>query len=155
MESNMRRQDRQTSHDEAVDLMNKGEFGVLSMCSTDNEGYGIPLNYVFDQDKIYFHCATEGAKLKYLRNNNKVSFCAVGDTQVMPSKFGTLYHSAIAFGTIAEVEGDEKHEALLLIVKKYSAGFVEQGIAYIDKLQDKVKVLKLSIETITGKSRKQ
>lgn len=77
MKNNIRRQDRRTSIDEAVDLMKRGEFGILSMCSSEKEGYGIPINYVFDNSRIYFHCATEGAKLEYLRNNNKVSFCVV------------------------------------------------------------------------------
>jgi len=59
MNSNIRRQDRVTSFEESADLLRKGEFGILSMCSTENEGYGIPISYVFDNDRIYFHCATE------------------------------------------------------------------------------------------------
>lgn len=124
------------------------------MSSADNEGYGIPINYVFDNDKIYFHCAVEGTKLTYLRKNNKVSFCVVGATQVMPSKFGTLYNSAIASGKITDIEGDEKREALVLFIKKYSPEFMNEGIEYINKLYDRVKILKLSIDTITGKARK-
>ena len=154
MNSNIRRQDRVTSIEESADLLRKGEFGILSMCSTENEGYGIPISYVFDNDRIYFHCATEGTKLKYLRSNNKVSFCVVGETKIMPSKFGTLYNSAIVFGEIIEIEGEEKREALMLFLEKYSSDFMNEGIEYINKLYDRVQVLKLSIDTITGKSRK-
>lgn len=154
MNSNIRRQDRATTMEESVNLLNNGEYGVLSMSSDDNEGYGIPINYVFDNDKIYFHCAVEGTKLTYLRKNNKVSFCVVGATQVMPSKFGTLYNSAIASGKITDIEGDEKREALVLFIKKYSPDFMNEGIEYINKLYDRVKILKLSIDTITGKARK-
>lgn len=152
--NNIRRQDRATSIEESVDLLRNGEFGILSMCSTDNEGYGIPINYVFDSDRIYFHCAIEGTKLKYLRSNNKVSFCVIGETKIMPSQFGTLYNSAIVFGEIIEIEEDEKREALMLFIKKYSSEFMNEGIEYINKLYDRVKILKLPIDTMTGKSRK-
>jgi len=104
---------------------------------------------------IYLHCATEGSKLDFLRHNNKVSFCVVGKTELIPSKFATIYESAIAFGLITEVEGEEKREALMKILEKYSGNFIPQGIEYINKLFDKVAIIKLSIETITGKSRKQ
>ncbi len=50
-------------------------------------------------DVIYFHCAPEGHKLENLSGNNKVSFCVVGKTQVLPDKFATNYESVIVFGT--------------------------------------------------------
>ena len=155
MHNEIRRQDRKISLEESIDLLQKGEYGVLSMCSLENEGYGLPLSYVYDDGKIYFHCATEGTKLEYIKNNNKVSFCVVGHTQVLPEKFSTIYHSAIAFGTIAEAKGEEKQKALELLLKKYSPDFMEAGISYIDKLFDKTNVLRLSVEEISGKARKQ
>jgi nitroimidazol reductase NimA-like FMN-containing flavoprotein (pyridoxamine 5'-phosphate oxidase superfamily) len=149
----MRRQDRKISDGETMEILRKGEFGILSMI-TNNGGYGIPLNFALKNNEIYFHCAIEGSKLDYLRNNNKVSFCVVGNTEVLPSKFGTMYESAIAFGSVTEVEGEEKHDALILIIEKYSGDYIHEGKEYIDKFYDKVKVIKLSIESISGKSRK-
>lgn len=153
MKGKIRREDRQTCVALASELFEKGEYGVLALSSPDHEGYGIPLNYVFGTDRIYFHCATEGTKLNYLRANNRASFCVVGETQLLPSKFGTLYKSAIAYGSVTEVSGDEKREALLAFVRKYSAGYLEEGTAFVDQLIDRVCVLKLSVETMTGKAR--
>jgi len=150
----IRRQDREITESEAIEIIQKGEYGVLSICSP-NGGYGIPLNYALKDRTLYFHCAIEGSKLDYLRNNNKASFCVVGKTEVLPSKFATNYESVIAFGLATEVEGEEKREALMLIVEKYSADFIQEGKEYLEKLYDRVKVLKLSIESITGKARKQ
>ncbi len=155
MDKKVRRVDRKIDDKEALVILTKGEYGILSMSTPDYEGYGIPLNYVFDRNKIYFHCAVDGKKLDYLRSNNKVSFCVVGHTQIMPSKFGTLYESCIVSGLLSEVDGDEKRNALMLIIEKYSNDFVEEGKEYIKKLYDKTKVLRLSIKSITGKSRKQ
>ena len=150
----MRRQDRQISESEAIEILQKGEFGVLSMCTPDSGGYGIPLNYALKNKAIYFHCALEGSKLEYLRKNNRVSFCVIGRTNVLPSQFGTVYESAIAFGVAIEVEGEEKHEALMLFLEKYSADYIQEGTEYMIKAFKRVKVIKLSIETITGKARK-
>ncbi len=155
MDNKLRRQDREIDEKEAIEILIKGEYGVLSMCTPDNEGYGIPLNYALDKDKVYFHCALDGAKLDYLRTNKKASFCVVGHTQVLPSKFGTLYESTIVSGLISEVEGDEKRHALMLLIEKYSSDYVEEGEEYITKLYDRTRVLSLSIESISGKSRKQ
>ena len=120
----MRRQDRQITQQESIEIVLKGEYGVLSMCTPTNEGYGIPLNYAYDGNNLYFHCAGEGTKLDYLRNNPKVSFCVVGKTQVLPSQFGTLYESVIVSGYTLEVEGTEKNEALKQLIEKYSGEFI-------------------------------
>jgi uncharacterized protein len=154
MNHTIRRQDRRISDEESIEILRKGEYGVLSICTSTNEAYGIPLSYVLVDREIYFHCATEGLKLDFLRLNNKVSFCVVGKTKVLPSSFSTIYESAIAFGTASFVGGDEKREGLRRLVDKYSGDFVKEGEATIDKSYLKVQVIKLTIESITGKARK-
>lgn len=104
----MRREDRKISEKEALEILKIGEFGVLSMVTPDQEGYGIPLNYALQNNEIYFHCALEGLKLDFLKYNNIVSFCVVGKSAIISSEFGTMYESAIVSGTIAEVYGEEK-----------------------------------------------
>jgi len=150
----MRRQERELTHSEVLAILEKGEYGVLSMCTPENEGYGVPLNYAFNNTDIYFHSATEGSKLDYLRENNQVSFCVVGKTTVLPASFGTKYESVIASGTTLEVEGTEKLKALKLFIEKYSGEFIPEGNEYITKLLDSVCVIKLTVKSITGKARK-
>jgi nitroimidazol reductase NimA-like FMN-containing flavoprotein (pyridoxamine 5'-phosphate oxidase superfamily) len=154
MMKTIRREDRKISESEAIEIVQKGEYGVLSMCTPDHEGYGIPLHYALWNNAIYFHCATEGSKLDYLRLNNKVSFCVVGKYEVLPSKFATIYESALVFGITSEVEGAEKQDALMRILEKYSNNYMQEGEKEIIKFFDAVKVIKLSIQSITGKARK-
>jgi|SRR5208337_2469186 len=149
----MRRQDRQISTEATIAILRKGEFGVLSMCTTESGGYGIPLNYAYVNNEIYFHCAPEGSKLTFLKNNNRVSFCVVGHTEILPSQFGTIYESAIVFGKVAEVEADEKRKGLLYLIEKYSKDFIPEGLKTIDQNFENVQVLKLSIQSLTGKAR--
>ncbi len=154
MQAPMRRQDRKLTDQQALAILEKGEYGVLSMCTPDNQGYGVPVSYVLWNNALYFHGAGQGTKLSNLKNNNKVSFCVVGHTQVLPAKFSMQYESAIVSGTTSEVEGDEKRQALVKFIEKYSGEFLQQGIQYIDKQFDNTLVLKLTITTLTGKAKK-
>jgi nitroimidazol reductase NimA-like FMN-containing flavoprotein (pyridoxamine 5'-phosphate oxidase superfamily) len=154
MERKIRRTDRAIPESETKAILEKGEFGVLSTASLDGQPYGVPMNYCYSGDVIYFHCAIEGHKLENLRKNNRVSFCVVGKTEVLPEKFATRYESAIVFGNAFELTGDEKHKGLLEIVKKYSPGFIKEGLQYIENSAEKARAYKIVIESITGKSRR-
>jgi hypothetical protein len=103
---------------------------------------------------VYFHCATEGHKLENLASNPGVSFCVVGRTQVLPAEFATKYESAVIFGSASEVQGTEKQAALLALLEKYSPDFMESGKSYIEQNTSRTKVVKISIDRLTGKARK-
>jgi len=150
----MRRKDRLITDTEAFSILEKGEYGVLSTVSADNEPYGVPLNYCFMNECIYFHCAVDGRKVNNINNNPRVSFCVVGKTEVLPDKFATNYESCIVQGLAAEISGEEKQSALEGLIHKYSADFVAEGVKYIEKLIDKTRVFKISIESISGKARR-
>jgi len=51
----------------------------------------------------------------------------VGDTKVLPSEFSTEYVSAVAFGVASEVQGAERHDALVWLLEKFSPDFMEEG----------------------------
>ena len=123
----MRRHDRAVSIGEARRLLESAEYGVLSMAGQDGEPHGIPLNFALAGDSIYFHCAPEGRKIDLLSANGKVSFCVVGNTQVLPEKFGTKYESAIATGVVEELFAEDKRQGLVLLVRKYSPDYVKEG----------------------------
>jgi nitroimidazol reductase NimA-like FMN-containing flavoprotein (pyridoxamine 5'-phosphate oxidase superfamily) len=150
----MRRKDRSIDNEQAVDLLEKGKFGVLSTVGENGYAYGVPLNYVYSEGKIYFHCAGEGCKLDNIKFNNRVSFCVVGNTEPIPEKFSYKYESAIAFGRATEVHDKEKEDALIALIQKYSSEFMEKGMEYIKKDSTKAKVIKIEIEHLTGKARK-
>lgn len=148
----MRRQEYQLSTGITESILEKGEYGILSILGDSGYPYGVPLNYCYAESKIYFHCAQEGAKLDYLRKENKVSFCVVGDTKIVSKRFSTAYESVIAFGKAEEVSGHEKHEALMKLISKYSPLHIQEGDKYIDKWTHETVVIKINIESITGKS---
>ncbi|MCX6068695.1 MAG: pyridoxamine 5'-phosphate oxidase family protein [Chloroflexi bacterium] len=150
----LRRDDRALSQDVTVRILEKGEYGILSTVSSDGQPYGVPFSYVYADNRLYFHCAVEGHKLENLTANPRVSFCVVGETEVLPDKFATRYESAIAFGQAVELFGDDKLAALTEVLKKYSPDFLEKGQRYIESDAVKTRVYKIEIEALSGKSRK-
>ena len=154
MERKIRRADRAIPESEARKILQAGEYGILSTVSVDGQPYGVPVNYSYAGDVVYFHCALEGHKLDNLSKNHKVSFCVVGKTQVLPDKFATNYESVIVFGKAFEVTGAEKHTGLLELLKKYSPGFIDKGQRYIEGDGGKARVYKIVVESLTGKARK-
>ena len=149
----MRKIQRQMDETEALELLIKGEYGILSTCGEDNQPYGIPLSYVVIDKNIYFHCAGVGTKLDNISINDKVSFTVVGKTKVLQGEFSTEYESVIAFGHAIMLKEEEKYEPLMEFIRKYSPEFIEEGRLYIDRAKEKTTLIKIEIYSFSGKHR--
>jgi uncharacterized protein len=149
-----RRADRTISKEEADELLDRAEYGILSTVGADGLPYGIPVSYCVIGDDIYFHCAMEGRKLDNIAHNPQVSFCVVGKTNVLPDKFSTEYESTVVSGTAGEVFDKEKQKGLEGLLHKYSVGHFEKGLKYIEALNYKTRVYRIHIESISGKARR-
>lgn len=155
--TDVRRQDRLLNEDTAYRLLHNGEYGVLSMIDNTDSAYGIPINYVYDNenDSIYFHCAVEGKKLQSITSHPQVSFCIIGHTNVVSSKFTTEYESIVISGYISKVTSDEeRHHALKQFLLKYSPNDVTTGMKYAEKSFHRTEILKLSSLIMSGKTKK-
>lgn len=152
MFSEMRRTDRQTTLEQAEQILFSSEYGTLATVCSNEYPYATPLSYIYMEGNIYFHCASKGQKLENINNNPKVCFTVVTDTEVLPSKFTTKYKSAVVFGTASIVTGDEKEKALVGLVEKYCPDYLIQGNKYISKAFDKTTLIRIKPEHITGKS---
>ena len=147
----LRRKDKQITLEESLELLRIGEHGILSTVDQEGQPYGVPLNYVYSDDAIYFHCALSGHKIDNIKNNSKVSFCVVGGTQVLPADFSTNFVSMVIFGIASEVKGEERYGGLIALLKKYSPDYLKEGKKYIEKLDKATKVIKIDIQQISGK----
>jgi len=149
----MRRKDKAMQDGAIINLLQNGEYGVLSTVGGNEQPYGVPLNYVLMNNCIYFHCALEGHKLDNLALNHKVSFCVVGRTNLLPAEFSTEFESVIVFGRASVIEGEERYQALNALVEKYSQEFVSEGSAYIEKFDSRTHVVRIEIAKMTGKAK--
>lgn len=150
----MRRKDKQLPIDESIEILKKADYGVLSTYDSNGYPYATPLNYVYSGNSIYFHCAPVGQKLDNIEGCDRVSFCVVSDVELLPDKFDTNYKSVVIFGKAIEITEQEKENALLELIKKYSKDYIEKGKDYINKAKGSIKVMKIDIEHMTGKAQK-
>ena len=151
----VRRADRMISAEDAIAVLKSADYGILSTVSSDGSPYGVPLGYVYLNDALYFHCAHEGHKIDNINQNPEVCFCAVSQAVPLSEKFSMRYASATVFGKAEVVkDDDEKRVALVAIIEKYSPDHIPAGIDYINRDMNKTLVVKITIQTMSGKSRK-
>ena len=149
----VRRRDRLMEENRAVELLQNSEYGILSMIDDKGLPYGIPLNYVWDGDSsIYIHCAPDGHKLDGLAKFPNVSFCIVGNVNLLPSKFTTEYESVILKGVAhINLTTEERMTALLKLVDKLSSDFKELGAKYSQKSFHRVNIIRIDFTEFSGK----
>lgn len=147
----MRRFKQQIPEDEAKKILKESTNGVL--CLTDWEGkpYGVPMSFIYDEgNAIYFHCAISGRKIDIIKKNTNACFVTIAQDEIHPDEFTTYFKSVIVEGKIKILSNRQKmFDALRLLSTKYSPGI--DCDPEIEKSIDRVTVLKLEIENITGK----
>jgi uncharacterized protein len=148
----MRRKKQVLTRAECEAILNRGTSGVLALAGDDDYPYAVPLSYVFDGGKIYFHTAKSGHKLDSIARNARVSFCVIDLDRVIPEEYTTYFRSAIAFGRVRILDNaPEKRSALEKLAARYSPDQVEGRRQEIDKSFDQVVMLELTIDHLTGK----
>ena len=153
----MRRKRQALSQEEISSVLYRGTSGVLALSGDENYPYAVPISYVYDGEKIYFHCAKSGHKLDAVQQNEKVSFCVIDQDEIVPDKYTSYFRSVIAFGRM-EVIKDEKEKltAIEKLAVKYAPNDTAIGRKHmIDREWASFCMLKMSIDHITGKEAKQ
>ena len=150
----IRRQDRLLDELRAREVLQAGEYGILSM-ATEQGGYGVPINYALVRDTIYLHCAPEGRKLRAISADERVSFCVVGHSRVVSEHFTTEFESVIVQGRARVVEAEnERRMALRAIVEKYSAEHIEEGLKAIERSIHRTAIIAITVDSFSGKIKK-
>ena len=68
----MKRNDRQITDQDLI-LQILEENTICRLAFSDNENpYIVPVNYGYNNNRIYFHSANDGKKINIIRFNNKV-----------------------------------------------------------------------------------
>ena len=147
----MRRNAAQISDEECVKILNEAKRGVLAVFGDEDYPYTVPMNFVYSEGHIYFHCARSGHKLDSVRRHDKVSFCVLNDGVREENDWWYHFTSVIVFGRIREVDSeDERDRYLRLLGSKYfpSAKYLEKEM----HAAPNAVVLDLEIEHMTGKA---
>ena len=151
----IRRSDRALTNDQAREILARAEHGVLATVGAEGWPYAVPVNHVLSGDTLYLHCAVEGHKLENIANEERVSFCAVADTTMLPAKLTTLYESAIVFGRASLVtDPTEKRLALELLAVRFCGALSPEAVKAIATSASRTAVVRIRLERITGKAHK-
>lgn len=152
MFTKMRKIKRQMTEEESIQVLHKGIDGVLGTISLNGYPYTTPLNYVYYDNKIYFHSALEGHKITNIKHNNKVSFTVITRNEIMEKEFSTNFQSVVVFGRAKFIEPSK--EILMELIKKYSSDFIDKGKKYVDNDFESTQIVEIEIDHMTGKERK-
>ena len=149
----MRRNRQALSQEECAAVLNRGTSGVLAVSGDDDYPYAVPISYVYDGSKLYFHCAKSGHKLDAIKRNDKVSFCVIDQDQIVPEKYTSCFRSVIVFGTMRSLDDEqEKRHAIELLAVKYAPhDTVENRDAAITSEWTALCMLELTVDHMTGK----
>ncbi|MBN1804696.1 MAG: pyridoxamine 5'-phosphate oxidase family protein [Sedimentisphaerales bacterium] len=148
----MRKEEREIKDIGSIEeIIRKAQVCRLALSDNDRP-YIVPLCFGYKDKTLYFHCAREGKKLDILKQNNNVCFEIDTDLELVKGKkackCSMKYRSVIGFGRAKFIEETElKRKALNIIMQNYSEGFFE----YPDEVVNKTVIIKVEIESMTGK----
>lgn len=133
------------------EVLQKGDVGYLGTVNGEGEPYVVPLDYVAEGDKIYFHCASAGYKLDNIRANPRVCFTVTGDYRAVPEKTTTVYRSVVVFGRAKIVDDfEQKRQAVQRMMAKYAPG-QDCSLTEDSPLNERMRVVEITVEQMTGK----
>lgn len=147
----MRLAKQQLSAADTAQILKDADYGTLALWGEDYP-YSVPISYVYDGEKIYFHGATTGLKNDLLTHHQKVSLSVVGSHSVQATSYTMYYTSVIAFGT-ATLITDPKimQHAMEMTSEKYAPGLLKGGREYIASEKGNFAVYEMSLDHVTGK----
>ena len=149
----MRRKKQVLSQKEVEDILHKGTSGVLALLGDNDYPYAVPISYVYDDGKVYFHSAKSGHKIDAIQRTAKASFCVIDEDLVVPEEYTTYFRSVIAFGRIRIIEDNSEKRAA---IEKLAIKYAPEDIAAnrddaISREWKPLCMLEMKIDHITGK----
>ena len=148
----MRRSAQALTEKECEEVLRRGQEGVLALTGDEGWPYAVPVNYLYDEGKIYIHGAREGHRADAVRKEPRVSFCVMDERTVVPAAYSTAYRSVIVFGRARYLEDlAEIRERLDRLAAKFVPDGPEKRQAYIDHYIAETAVLEIEICHMTGK----
>ena len=146
------------------EILQTCEYGTLSL-SINDRPYGVPLNFDWHKESLYYHGAEEGRKMEMMHANANASFSVVKPLSLIPSYFShtrfacpasQFFASIIFEGKLINVTCmDEKVEALNALMQKLQpeGGYdvIDANNAMYQKMLSTVSLYKLVPSSISFK----
>ena len=151
----MRRFKQQLTEQECETILQGAYRGFLSVNGEGGYPYTIPMNFLYQNNRIYFHSALQGHKIDAIMNSPKACFTLINDPVKQENDWWYHVSSVVCFGQMSIIEDqDERMEILKSFGKKY----FPEGYDMEKDLKmnaHRAAVLCLAVEHITGKRVKE
>ena len=136
-------------------ILQRGKYAIIALCRKD-EPYIVTLDYGYDNVSrvLYLHCAKEGLKSEFVRQNPNVCATIIEDKGYIQNECGHPYRSVVIRGRIEIIqEQDEKQKGLNVLIEHLEdePETVKAKLPEKQKLFNAMNIWKLKIEEITGK----
>jgi hypothetical protein len=152
----LRRSDKALSDPAEIEQVLASARIMTVACCLENEPYLFTVNFTWESKarNLWFHCATEGRKMRILQANPRVCVTVVEDRGYIHGECDHAYRSLIMEGT-AHVVTDlsEKRRALELLTRKHERD-PEAVLARFtgnDEAVRNVGIMRISVDSISGK----
>jgi len=148
----MRRKEREITDRAAMEaIIQETEVCRMGLCDGGTP-YVVPMNFGYQDGKVYLHSALEGRKLDIIRKNPEVCLVFEADAKIESApeacSFTTKYRSVMAWGKASiQEELEEKAFGMNVLMKHYTGTefeFPAQALA-------RLVVIRVDIEKMTGK----
>ncbi|WP_047150500.1 pyridoxamine 5'-phosphate oxidase family protein [Aneurinibacillus tyrosinisolvens] len=150
-----------TDKNKINDFLCRTKIGYLGI-SAGLHPYVIPLNYVWWEEKLYFHASESGRKIDVIKQNPTACFTVSEEygtiSNPVPAKTDTAYFSVMIFGKVEAITAPEQATLVLQkLLDKYVPGYYSSPLAqqhvekYRSSMGNAVSVFQIIPETITAK----
>ncbi len=148
----IRKKKNQISIDKVKELLHCSRRGVLAVNGDNGYPYGIPINYLYDEDanKIIFHSAKVGHKVDSLKLCDKVCFTVISSETRKEKEWAPFVQSAVVFGRCHLVENEDAIRQVKKFAMKYypNEKMVDKEVLSSGK---NVQIFEIDIEHFSGK----
>lgn len=132
---------------ESISVLKKVAYGVLSFSYQDIP-YGIGINHIYKDGKIYFHTGNNGYKLHAIEQ--RVNYLVIEDLGINEEKATHNHTSVMVQGTLHKVDNLETKKEVLEFLMKHLAPTNDKVINETAVLN--TNILVLNIDYIHGKT---
>lgn len=149
----MRRFDKLITNTQVIEqILNNSSICRIGF-SIDGEAHIVPVNFGYQENKLYIHSATSGRKIDFIKENDRVCYEMELDHEILEDKVAcnwtTKYRSIIGYGNISIINNaSQKKAGLDIIMSKYGGPSTN---IYSEKSLEKMVLLVIEIDILTGK----
>ncbi len=127
--------------------------GILVFSSDNSRPYGVPINHAYFNGCFYFHCATSGKKIDYIRRNPNVAYIITkyyGNIEKYEStkKCHGNWESIIAYG-IAKILEDK--EGLINAFKSFMKYYGDDKFKPSEKSLANTRAIVVEVNEMTAR----